>query len=177
MTARRDETAKPTMDVPLMDGHDHAALAAIAPSQALRRLLLLDEMRLTRDCLAETIQDLCPDMEVVGASPADFQTQAGLTPVALLVFNLHHAPIHVAVAALRLHAAQAMPPMLFITTRDERSEALQAMQHGVAGLVRADARIELLIAAIRLVIAGGRYFPADILAALMTKTQPARHSL
>lgn len=173
MTARRDETAKLTMDAPMMDGHDQAALAAFAPSQNLRRLLFLDDLRLTRECLAETIQDHCPDMEVVGAAPADYQMQASRAPLALIIFNLHHAPIHAAVAALRPPAAQALPPTLFITTRDERSEALQAMQHGVAGLVRADARIELLIAAIRLVIAGGRYFPANILTSLMGKAPPA----
>ena len=47
--------------------------------------------------------------------------------------------------------------------------AIEAVQATIAGLVRSDARIDLLLAAIRLVIAGGRYYPADTLTSLMRK--------
>jgi DNA-binding NarL/FixJ family response regulator len=43
---------------------------------------------------------------------------------------------------------------------------MAAVEHGAMGLVRADARLELLIAAIRLVMAGGRYYPAETLTSL-----------
>ena len=56
-----------------------------------------------------------------------------------------------------------------ITNKSESAAAIEAVQATIAGLVRSDARIDLLLAAIRLVIAGGRYYPADTLTSLMRK--------
>ena len=192
MTAKRDknEFRKPAMR--MMDGHIHtpeapslahglsldgSGLIANQMSNARRAILFLDELRLTRDCLTETIQDHCPEMQVIGLRPDDFDSDAIRPDIALIIFNLHDAPIEAAAASLQPTDAQASPPLLLITMRDERSAALQAVAHDVAGLVRADTPVELLIAAIRLVIAGGRYFPADILTMLMAKAPPARHGL
>jgi DNA-binding NarL/FixJ family response regulator len=94
--------------------------------------------------------------------------------VALIIVNLHGATIGEAACRLSFEAASAAPPVLFITTRDERAETMAAVDHGVMGLVRASARIELLIAAIRLVIAGGSYYPADTLTPLAANRPAAK---
>jgi DNA-binding NarL/FixJ family response regulator len=146
-------------------------------SGAGRAILFLDDLRLTRDCLTEAIQEHCPEMQVIGLRTMDYQRQTISSSIAIIIFNLHTAPIPKAVATLRSNGAGAAPPVLLITSGHERNEGPQAVECGVAGLVRADARIELLIAAIRLVIAGGRYFPADMLAPLMAKAPRARQSL
>ena len=142
--------------------HGHAGAA--------RCVLFLDNLRLTRDCLTEVIREQCPDLHVMGLRPLDFDRRPTNADLALIIVHLHDAPLS---AAARLaqgdgpHAPQ--PPILVITNKDESVASIEAMQATIAGLVRSDARIDLLLAAIRLVIAGGRYYPADALTSLMRK--------
>ena len=140
-------------------------------------ILLLDDLRLTRDCLREAIQDLSADMIVLSLPTADYAPEAITAPVAIIVFNLHGLAVSEAARLLRLDARRpAASPVLFISSRDQRGETMEAVECGAMGLVPADARIELLIAAIRLVIAGGSYFPAETITSLMTQS-PATKSL
>ncbi len=134
-------------------------------------ILLLDDLRLTRDCLREAIQDLSADMIVLSSPTADYAPEAITAPVAIIVFNLHGLAVSEAARLLRLDARRsAASPVLFISSRDQRGETMEAVECGAMGLVPADARIELLIAAIRLVIAGGSYFPAETITSLMTQS-------
>lgn len=132
-------------------------------------ILFIDGQRLTRDCMTELIADLCPEMTVLGLCAADDQPDVAFARVALVIFNLHDASISEAARLLRLEPRFGSAPVLFISSRAQRSETIEAVECGAMGLVRADARIELLIAAIRLVIAGGSYFPAECLTSLMAQ--------
>ena len=135
-----------------------------------RTLLFLDTLRLTRDCLTETIGEQCPDLHVMGLHPRDFDAESLNADVALIILNLHDAPLSAA-SHLTLQGADetAQPPILVITNKEESAASIEAMQDIIAGLVRSDARIELLMAAIRLVMAGGRYYPADGLTSRMRR--------
>jgi CheY-like chemotaxis protein len=124
-------------------------------------ILLLDDQRLTRECISEALQELCPDLSIWGLRLADYHRHEPCGEALLIIVNLHGARIGEAVQRLRHDGARPPSPLLFITARDERSETPDALEHGAMGLVRADVRIELLIAAVRLVIAGGRYYPAQ----------------
>jgi len=142
------------------NGHDASA----------RRVLFLDDLRLTRDCLTEVIGEQCPDLHVTGLRALDFDGPALKADVALIILHLHDAPLSAAAHVVQRDPAHGEPPpILVITNTDESAATIQAMQETVAGLVRSDARIELLLAAIRLVMAGGRYYPADTLTSLMRK--------
>lgn len=174
MSSRQSGSSNGANDGLLMDGvpsdfaaqsHSPATQAIIAngKAHAASTVLLLDEQRLTRECMAETLQELCPDLDISGLRPDDFHRHEPCADAVLIVINLHGARIGEAVRRLRLDGASPPSPLLFITARDEAHETLEALEHGAMGLVRADARIELLIAAMRLVIAGGRYYPAQAL--------------
>ena len=139
-------------------------LIAHGGSHATGAILWLDDQRLTRQCVSEALQDLCPDMDISGLRTDDYHRHQPCAEALLVIVNLHGARIGEAVQRLRLAEASPPPPLLFITARDERSETLEAVDHGAMGLVHATARIELLVAAIRLVMAGGRYYPAQSLA-------------
>ena len=135
-----------------------------------RCVLFLDDLRLTRDCLTEVIGEQCPDLHVLGLRALDFDGQALKADVGLIILNLHDAPLSAASHLVQRDPAHGeRPPILVITNADEGAATIQAMQDTIAGLVRSDARIELLLAAIRLVMAGGRYYPADTLTSLMRK--------
>ena len=106
----------------------------------------------------------------MGLHPRDFDAEALNADVALIILNLHDAPLSAA-SHLTLQGADetAQPPILVITNKEESAASIEAMQDIIAGLVRSDARIELLMAAIRLVMAGGRYYPADGLTSRMRR--------
>ncbi len=139
-------------------------------ADAARCLLYLDHLRLTRDCLTEVIREQCPDLHVMGLRPLDFDRRPANADLALIIINLHDAPLG---AAMRLALGAGdhpqRPPILVITNKSESAAAIEAVQATIAGVVRSDARIDLLLAAIRLLIAGGRYYPADTLTSLMRK--------
>ena len=135
-----------------------------------RCVLFLDNLRLTRDCLTEVIQEQCPDLHVMGLRPLDFDGRPANADIALIIVHLHDAPLSAATRLAQGDSAHAQhPPILVITNKGESAAAIEAVQPTIAGLVRSDARIDLLLAAIRLVIAGGRYYPADALTSLMRK--------
>ena len=136
-------------------------LMANGKSQATGGILWLDDQRLTRQCMSEALQELCPDMDISGLRSDDYHHHTFCAQTLLIIVNLHGARIGEAVQRLGLDSTPPPAPLLFITARDERNETLEAMNHGAMGLVHATARIELLVAAIRLVIAGGRYYPAQ----------------
>jgi DNA-binding NarL/FixJ family response regulator len=139
-------------------------------ADAARCLLYLDHLRLTRDCLTEVIREQCPDLHVMGLRPLDFEEQRPGADVALIILHLHDAPLSAATHLVQRNPGHAAhPPILVITNRDESAASIEAMQDGIADLVRSDARVDLLMAAIRLVMAGGRYYPADALKSLMRK--------
>ena len=135
-----------------------------------RCVLFLDNLRLTRDCLTEVIAEQCPDLHLTGLRALDFDGQAPGADVALIILNLHDAPLGAVCHLTQRDPAHGKsPPILVITNTEESAATIQAMQDRIAGLVRSDARIDLLLAAIRLVMAGGRYYPADTLTSLMRK--------
>jgi DNA-binding NarL/FixJ family response regulator len=177
MSSRQPQSGDGANGSMLMDGVP-SSLATQRPSpgaipivakgegQEASSIVFLDELRLTRDCITEAIQELCPDMNIAAMAPDDYQPRAPCAQATLIIYNLHRASIGEAAQRLLLDAASPAPPLLFITTREERAETMAAVEHGAMGLVRADARLELLIAAIRLVMAGGRYYPAETLTSL-----------
>jgi len=134
-----------------------------------RTLLFLDTLRLSRDCLTEAIAEHCPDLHVMGLHPKDFDAEALNADVALIILNLHDAPLGAASRLALQGSSETPPPLLVITNKEESAASIEAMQDIIAGLVRADAHIELLMAAIRLVMAGGRYYPADRLISRMRR--------
>ena len=172
MSSRQTGSRNGANDCLMMDGVQ-SDFVAQAPSIATQpiitngkthaqgSILLLDDQRLTRECLSEALQELCPDLDISGLPLDDYHHLEPCADALLIIVNLQGGRIGEAVRRLRRDGASPPSPLLFITDRDERSETLEAIEHGAMGLVRADVRIELLIAAIRLVIAGGRYYPAQ----------------
>ncbi len=144
---------------------------------AAQTILFIDEFRLTRDCLTEIVGEQCPDLQVLGLCISDCGALAPRDDVALIIINLHDAPLSAASNLLRPEWGHGeRPPVLVITNRDESPAMIEAMQEQVAGLVRSDSRVDLLMAAIRLVMAGGRYYPTRTLASLMRKPPLIRSS-
>ena len=129
-------------------------------------LLLFDEMRLLRECLAHLLRDSCPDIDILcfdrWAKNANY-TGPGPT---LILFNLRQISVE---RFFIDHIAQDLAttfhdtPILALSDHEDSSEALLALKSGLAGVFPATSSSNLLIAVIRLIIAGGRFVPLDIL--------------
>ncbi len=129
-------------------------------------LLLFDEMRLLRECLAHLLRDSCPDIDILcydrWARNADY---SGPGPT-LILFNLRQISVE---RFFTDHIAQDLAqafhdtPILALSDHEDSAEALLALKSGLAGVFPATSSSNLLIAVIRLIIAGGRFVPHDIL--------------
>jgi len=129
-------------------------------------LLLFDEMRLLRECLAHLLRDNCPDIDVLcfdrWTKTADY---SGPGPT-LILFNLRKISVErffIDHIAQDLATAFHDTPILALSDHEDSAEALLALKSGLAGVFPATNSSNLLIAVIRLIIAGGRFVPLDVL--------------
>ncbi len=129
-------------------------------------LFLFDEMRLLRECMAHLLRDNCPDIDVLcydrWAKNFDY---AGPGPT-LILFNLRQSSVE---RFFIDHIAQDLAeyfnntPILALSDHENSEEAILALKSGLAGVFPATSSSSLLIAVIRLIIAGGRFVPPDVL--------------
>jgi DNA-binding NarL/FixJ family response regulator len=128
-------------------------------------VLLINEPALIRDCLSEMFRKGTRSLEIHcvalgGAVPADGEKPdiAVLNVNAVSVFD-----VDVESELRRLRANLGAAPILVISERNELSEALRAIDIGAAGYFLSTLGVSLLVAAIRLLLAGGIFLPPALL--------------
>jgi DNA-binding NarL/FixJ family response regulator len=128
-------------------------------------ILLIDAARLTRDSLSSLLQDKAPDF-LVDVIPDCNAAAAWPQIPALLLFNAKDADL--ADIPLREGSAQlaglwpGTPRLMISERRDHRLMALEAVQSGWRGFFPASLKVEMLVAAIRLVLSGGIFIPPAV---------------
>lgn len=128
-------------------------------------ILLIDVARLTRDSLSSLLQEKAPDFRIDAVPDCDAAAGWPLVP-ALLLFNAKDAdiadvPLRDGIA--RLAGLWPDTPRLMISERrDQRLMALEAIQSGWRGFFPASLKVELLLAAIRLVLSEGIFIPPAV---------------
>lgn len=134
-------------------------------------VLLIDATTLTRECLCRLLHEGAHDFAVLGVADCGEAAMAAAgsdgKPDAILL-NIRTACItdrtvmdDVAVLAERMPGV----PIIVLSERDDAPAALNAIQLGLRGYFPATLSVELLIAAIRLVRAGGSFVPPAVLRA------------
>lgn len=135
------------------------------------RVLIVDDHPLMRRALQESVATE-PDIEVVAvaADGREAQTLAyDLHPDLILMdLLMPHSGLE-AIAAI--HRRLPQTHVLVITSVEERSMIVQAVQAGALGYLTKQAGIEELLAAIRTVGAGKPYLPSHIAAQLLYSVQ------
>ena len=122
-----------------------------------RTLLLIDDVRLWRECLFHVLSAELPDFDVLAfATTRPSETWAVASPDIVLAREPSNdtddgPPIGEIVAAAN------GAPVLLLTESDSDDDAPAADEPGVAGRFPAACGSDLLIAAIQLVLAGGRF--------------------
>lgn len=134
-------------------------------SEAVKTLLLIDNVRLSRECLVHLLQSQIPAYDVVSAaSIKDAEKFLPLRPDAVLL-NIRSTKIIDAVFKkdiLKILEETDKAPVLLLSDIDDSSEACQAADTGLSGLFPSNFGIPLLIAAINLVIAGGKFYAPTV---------------
>jgi DNA-binding NarL/FixJ family response regulator len=126
-------------------------------------LLLVDAMTLNRECLGHALRVGARDFEVVVAASTRDIDAAAKPDVAL--FNINAVPaedewVRENLSELRRRIGDA-PVVLISANVDERA-ALRAVSGGARGIIPASVDIGMLLAAVRLVLAGGTFIPQEL---------------
>ena len=132
------------------------------------RAALIDRSKLSRDCLLQISKEL--DQSVDMAAFATLEECVGVETRALdLVLYNHHAGLDLADCLAAIGAAMPLVPVIVLSETDgERDavDALVALRGGARGFVPTRTTgIEMLSAAIGVVVAGGAFAPLELLMA------------
>lgn len=141
----------------------------VAAALPLQRCLIADDHPLLRESLAMLIGTRWPAAELLSAgSFPEAWEQAALAPdLCLIDLAMPGADPMAGVAGVQAAAPAAR--ILIVTGSDDDALLLDLVAAGIAGFVPKRSPAPLLLAAIELVLAGGRYLP-DRLAALAVAT-------
>jgi DNA-binding NarL/FixJ family response regulator len=147
------------------DGEPRSLLGQtrIDPNQK-QRVLLVDRVRLSRDCLAQLIQNLCPDLalSVAPSAHAALDSASSAPPPDALILNAHGADLSNPDLLKEIDAIRPYSiPIVVIVERVDSAQIEEAEKSALFGVFPAYESIKLLVAAIRLVLAGGRFLPAE----------------
>lgn len=140
----------------------------------MKSCLVCDDHPMMREALAGTIAMHWPDADVAlaGDFPAAWAAAAAQPDIILCDLGMPGAtPLHGVVAL----AAAAPGAQLVVITADVSDDLLKALfEAGIAGLIPKASSGAVMEAAIRLVLAGGRYLPPRIIA--MVAAAPRAHA-
>lgn len=136
----------------------------------MRNCLICDDHQLVREALAGAVARRWPEATILQAEsfPEAWEKAAGGTDLCLADLAMPGADAREGIAGLR-RAAPAMPVLVITGSHDDRM-LLDLIGDGVAGFVPKTSGTEIILAAIELVLAGGRYMPPRV-AELAAQTQ------
>ncbi len=127
---------------------------------AAKSLLLIDSVRLTRECLSHLLMTQLADYEIVSVARAQQAGECGAFRPDVVLLNAGSARLTESsllddIAAI--FAATRRAPTLLLSEHGEASEESQAAEFGLVGLFPSTFGVSLLVAAIHLVAAGGQF--------------------
>lgn len=139
----------------------------------MRTCLICDDHAMMREALAGAIALGWPGVAVTLAAdfPAGWAAAAAAPDLILCDLTMPGASPYEGIAQLRRIAPAS--PVLVITGNEEPDLLIQLFELGIAGFAPKTSRSAVIEAAVRLVLAGGRYLPPEILALVSQRSAPA----
>lgn len=130
------------------------------------KIMVVDDHPLVRDALRTSLRALGTDAEIVeaetGGEALRLATQTPDMDLVLLDLNLPDTHGFSALDALR-ECCPAVP-VVVLSSNEERDTVMEAIDRGAMGYIPKTSATEIMLVALRLVLAGGVYLPANILA-------------
>lgn len=139
---------------------DAMRAGAEAATSVARTVLLVDEMPLLRDSLVDLLQEHCRDLFFIAAGSGTEQKKPLSRRPDLIIINARNEKIGSEWLQQRTEALSGPyggAPILLISELEMADEAQRAIEAGYAGFLPSTQSGEQLVAAIRVILAGGRF--------------------
>ena len=136
-------------------------------------ILVVNEPNFIRDCLLDLLHEDNHPFEIHCLKQGAVPSATEPLPDAVIV-NVNKASVFEATVQAdvrRLTSLVAGAPLLVISERDDLSEALKAIDLGASGYFVSSLSVNLLVAAIRLILAGGMFLPPGLLQQVLPRSE------
>jgi DNA-binding NarL/FixJ family response regulator len=142
------------------------------PTQSRKRkprvpLVLIDPAPLTRQSIAVLFARALPEYVIMTAANIDELLRTGSQAFcpALVVINTKSAPVsdpwvQATLDNVKQHLLEA-PVVVLLSDRDDVEDVMNALSNGIRGYINPSVKPEVVFAALKLVHAGGTFFPAQ----------------
>ena len=130
----------------------------------MREILIADDHPLFRDALRRAVLRALPDAVLRDAdSVASLQTLADSHPDAeLLLLDLHMPGARGFSTLAHLRGRHPALPIIVVSAHEEPAVMRRAIAHGAAGYIPKSAPIDVIVGAVRSVLDGDIWLPADV---------------
>jgi DNA-binding NarL/FixJ family response regulator len=130
------------------------------------KILVVDDHALIRDAMHGVLRDLAPDAAVVEAADGEqaLKLVGDDSDIELVLLDLT-LPDHDGLDLLaKLRKTRPALAVVVLSAQNDRSNVVRALELGAQGFIPKNAGREIILGALRLVLAGGIYIPPEILA-------------
>ena len=152
--------------------------SGVAHDTPLLTVILIENRRFVRDCIAQTLK-LCSKFNVVSFSSVAKWIEAGDAVAAsliLLCISGQNDPEVQREITLLAQGQKAVPiiPVVLVSDEEDVDHIIYALNQGARGYIPTSVSLEVAIEAMHLVNAGGTYVPASSLVAAHQSSQEPR---
>jgi DNA-binding NarL/FixJ family response regulator len=129
-------------------------------------IILIDDETLSQDCLAEAMRSAFPQTIILGAPSINELPRPNGSSVALVLMKIKLQPIvRDGLASDIRTIARYLPrvPIVVITASDDAVSVGTAIAAGAQGVIPVTASLKIAVAALQLVMAGGTYYPRNVM--------------
>lgn len=127
-------------------------------------LVIIDSRALDRECLAHGLTNNSVDMTIATFSSYEqWQHQRRNRKAAVVLFNVGGQKVSdpaVGNYLKNLVADCAPAPVILLADKEEISQVVRALEHGVKGYIPTSVNVHVCVEALRLAMAGGTFVPA-----------------
>jgi DNA-binding NarL/FixJ family response regulator len=136
------------------------------PERAALRVLLIDDHPLVQDAVGNVLRGLDPavDIAVAGECNAGLEIAARGAELDLLLLDLNLPGLSGIPALKRWRSQYPSVPVVVLSALDDSATVLAAINGGAAGYIPKSSSNQVMREALRLVLAGGKYLPPELLA-------------
>lgn len=131
------------------------------------KILVVDDHALVREGLRQVLQGVAEEVEVLEAArcAAAFELAAVHRDIVLILLDINMPDVNGLVALDRFGLGHPDVPVIMLSGYEDPGIMRQCFDRGAAGFLPKSSMSEILLQAVRLVLAGGTYVPPELLGA------------
>jgi DNA-binding NarL/FixJ family response regulator len=136
------------------------------------KIMVVDDHALVREGLRHVLQGAAEEVEVIdaGRCTAAFDLAALHTDIALVLLDINLPDMNGLAALDRFGLRHPDVPVIMLSGLEDPAVMRQCFDRGAAGFLPKSSMSEVLLQAVRLVLAGGTYVPPEMLSAAAPRT-------